>query len=43
MALSHEVRKDPNAAYSEEQHGNLRQRLTEMLLALMGTYNALPQ
>jgi diadenosine tetraphosphate (Ap4A) HIT family hydrolase len=38
-----EVRKDPNTAYSEEQHGRLRRQLAETLLALMGTYNALPQ
>jgi diadenosine tetraphosphate (Ap4A) HIT family hydrolase len=37
------VSADPNAAYSVEQHGNLRQQLTEMLLALMHTHNALPQ
>jgi diadenosine tetraphosphate (Ap4A) HIT family hydrolase len=33
---------DPNAAYSEEGHGKLRQQLTEMLLTLMHTYRALP-
>lgn len=37
------VSADPNAAYSGEQHGKLRQQLTEMLLALMRTHNALPQ
>jgi diadenosine tetraphosphate (Ap4A) HIT family hydrolase len=37
------VSADPNAAYSGEQHGKLRHQLTEMLLALMRTHNALPQ
>jgi diadenosine tetraphosphate (Ap4A) HIT family hydrolase len=35
-------RADPNLAYSDEKHGELRQRLAKALLALMGTYNALP-
>ena len=34
---------DPNLVYSEENHGKLRQPLTEMLLTLMRTHNALPQ
>jgi diadenosine tetraphosphate (Ap4A) HIT family hydrolase len=36
------VSADPNAAYSEDRHGNLRQQLAEMLVELMRTHNALP-
>lgn len=37
------VSADPNVAYADEQHGKLRQQLTESLLALMRTYAALAQ
>jgi diadenosine tetraphosphate (Ap4A) HIT family hydrolase len=32
---------DPTVAYSEEKHGELRQRLADMVLTLMRTHNAL--
>jgi diadenosine tetraphosphate (Ap4A) HIT family hydrolase len=37
------VSADPNVVYSEEQHGQLRQQLRELLLVLMRTNNAQPQ
>lgn len=37
------VGADPNVAYSEATHGKLRQQLTEVLLTLMRTHNALPK
>lgn len=35
-------RYDPNHAYSDEKHGELRQHLTEALLTRMRTHDALP-
>jgi diadenosine tetraphosphate (Ap4A) HIT family hydrolase len=39
----HSHRDDPNLAYSDEKNGELRQQLTEVLLTLMRSQNALPE